>query len=355
MSENEDVKPKTLRRGGSRRGAGALGGLIGFFGALTATSGLVLVTSIGMTVAFYGILFFVGSVIPDQYIYVTWCERGWIPYASTFLFHLAIAMLLQKYHRVDTEWKAFDLEDEILPRDVSTTIQRESADAIAAKIHMLAPRQRNFLLIQRLDRSLQRLRNTGSSADMSSLVNDLSSIDRQTAESGYTIVRFLLAVIPILGFIGTVLGISIAISTFAAAIASSESFSALKPQLKDVTWNLGVAFETTLVALLQSAVIMLLNTAVQKREDDLLTSIDDFCITRILSRLRVGGDGAQSAGDAVSRELGSLNVSVVEKSRDVEDAIREVGEEICTWLKRAAGGAAVPPAGAPAKRPGGGP
>jgi len=335
--------------GVSFRGRGSTGGLFAWLGSLSSTWWSAFLVTTGMTAFSYGIFFGLGRLSHENYVYIVFCDRGALPYIVTWLFFMAFVLLVRKNAVVNREWTAFDLEDEFFPKDASSTIQRESADAIAAKARMLPPSQRELLLIQRLDRGLQRLRNTGSSAEMSSVLNDLSSIDRQTAESGYTIPRFLLAVIPILGFIGTVLGISLAISGFAHAIAATESFVDLKVRLKEVTGSLSLAFETTLVALTMSGLIMAMIAFVQKKEDELLTAIDDFCISRILNRLKVGGDGAQGA-DPSARELSAINVALSERARDIEEAVRQTGEEICAWLKRlsAASSGKPPPApGAP--------
>ena len=62
--------------------------------------------------------------------------------------------------------------------------------------------------------------------------------------------------IPILGFIGTVWGISGAVSNFSSAMTSVESAAAVSEALKDnlplVTADLATAFDTTLLALLLS-------------------------------------------------------------------------------------------------------
>lgn len=336
-----------------RRRPSELESILGVLASLTATSGSTFAVVVGLTGISYGLFFFLGRSNPNNFFYTAFCQRGPYPPICTFLFFTAQCLLLRKYHFVLKEWRAFDLESELFPQDSGTTLAREGAEAIAAKVQMLQPGQRGALLIQRVDRGLQRLRNTGSSSDMSGILNDLSTIDRQTAESGYTFVRFLVAVIPIVGFIGTVLGISEGISGFAKAIQGASDFAALKDNLREVTKGLGVAFEATFVALLESAFIMLVSAIVQKREDDLLTAIDDFCILRILNRLKVGDAGGQGGGDAVSRELSAISIALAERSHDVESAVREIGQEICVWLKRMSTDgrppAGVPPPGAPVR------
>lgn len=322
---------------------------LGLFAALTANSGSMFATVVGLMGISYGFFYFIGTQNPKNLIYHAFCAHFPYTHLCTLLFFIAQCLLLRKYHFVLREWRAFGLEADIFPQDSGQTLQQQGAEAIAAKIRLLPPPQGEYLLIQRLDRGLQRLRNTGSSSDMSGVLGDLSNIDRQTAESGYTFVRFLVAVIPIIGFIATVLGISGGVTGFSHAIGESSGFDEnLRRQLQDTTKSLGMAFEATFVALIESALIMFVIALVQKREDDLLIAIDDFCITRILNRLRVG-EGSERASDPMARELSAINVSVIERAHDLEGAVREVGQEICAWLRRQSGDGRslpAPPAGA---------
>ena len=87
----------------------------------------------------------------------------------------------------------------------------------------------------------------------------------QQFEAFYTLPRYIGWAIPILGFIGTVLGISLAAEGLGELLASSEvDFSqslgqALKP--------LGIAFDTTLVALSLSVVFALCQTLLYRWEE----------------------------------------------------------------------------------------
>jgi biopolymer transport protein ExbB/TolQ len=68
---------------------------------------------------------------------------------------------------------------------------------------------------------------------------------------------YLVWVIPTLGFIGTVVGISLALME-----VNPEA-----PNLRQLTASLGISFYTTLVALGQSAILVLLMSGVQTREE----------------------------------------------------------------------------------------
>jgi biopolymer transport protein ExbB/TolQ len=106
-------------------------------------------------------------------------------------------------------------------------------------------------------------------------------------ESSYSIIRGLIWAIPILGFIGTVLGLSKAIGNFGSVLVNSEGLETLKASLQDVTSGLSVAFDTTLIALIAALCIQLIMTAIKKKEESFLDDCKDYCHAYIISRLRL--------------------------------------------------------------------
>ncbi|MGU9977946.1 MAG: hypothetical protein ACNYNY_04620 [Candidatus Oxydemutatoraceae bacterium WSBS_2016_MAG_OTU14] len=111
----------------------------------------------------------------------------------------------------------------------------------------------------------QNLKNTGStSAD-----HFIDLLWKKSADF-YIIPRYINWAIPILGFIGTVLGISLAAEGIQSIIASNQSFGQLSTHLGQAISPLGIAFDTTLIALSLSVLLMLLQTSLQKWEDNLL-------------------------------------------------------------------------------------
>ena len=101
--------------------------------------------------------------------------------------------------------------------------------------------------------------------------------------------------IPVLGFIGTVQGLSSAISTFTKTLASSGDLAAIKANLQGVTGGLATAFETTLVALVMALILQLFLNALQKRETDFLDECNDYCHQHVISKLRLTKDRPEKA------------------------------------------------------------
>ena len=93
-------------------------------------------------------------------------------------------------------------------------------------------------------------------------------------EESYLLPRYISWAVPILGFIGTVLGISLAADGIRRIIASDAGLSSLSSDLSGAIAPLGIAFDTTLIALSLSVVLTLLLSLVQRDEERILAAIE---------------------------------------------------------------------------------
>ena len=95
----------------------------------------------------------------------------------------------------------------------------------------------------------------------------------QYSAESYLIPRYLNWSVPILGFIGTVLGISLAADGIQKVIISQDGLSQLSNDLGGAIAPLGIAFDTTLIALSLSILLTLFQTLQQRSEDRLLHAV----------------------------------------------------------------------------------
>ena len=89
-------------------------------------------------------------------------------------------------------------------------------------------------------------------------------------------VRDLIWAIPAIGFIGTVRGIGQALS---------QADQALAGDIAGMTESLGVAFNSTFVALLISIVLMFLLHQLQRLQDSMVTDTQGYCESFLLNRI----------------------------------------------------------------------
>jgi biopolymer transport protein ExbB/TolQ len=98
----------------------------------------------------------------------------------------------------------------------------------------------------------------------------------------YSLIRYVIWAIPTLGFIGTVIGISLALN-FAGQVDLQDP-----NLLAELTKRLAVAFDTTLLALLMSAVLVLAQHVVQASEEGALNAGGQYVLDNLVNRLHAG-------------------------------------------------------------------
>lgn len=140
------------------------------------------------------------------------------------------------------------------------------------------------ILLNRLDRALALWLGSKDVARVSSYVQTESSRDQGGSDSSYAIARVLMWAIPILGFIGTVQGLGQAVAGF-GVLGGSADVNAIKGAIGQVTVGLGVAFDTTLLALVLTTLLMFPLTSFQRREENLFGEIDNYLDDVLFARL----------------------------------------------------------------------
>ena len=252
--------------------------------------------SLGLTVAFYVALFPLAQA--DMYLGDLFVERGWVPYATTFLFFWAMVILYLKSRKLRRQRDA--LLFDVLPMDLSQEITPQNVDRFIEHVQGLPVQSGESFLVTRVQRGLEHFRVRRSNPEVANTLSSLSDIDAGTVDSSYALLKVFIWAIPILGFIGTVIGISDAVAGFAGNLDSSTDPNALKASLNNITGGLATAFDTTLIALVMSMMVMFPASSMQKSEEDLLGAIDEYCNENLIKRLNDGAAG--NGGRPDSRE-----------------------------------------------------
>ena len=99
-----------------------------------------------------------------------------------------------------------------------------------------------------------------------------------------------------IGFIGTVEGISKALMNISLVLPMVKNLDGFMNNLTSVTSALQVAFDSTLLALFLSAALMLVQTLVYKRSEDLLGRVDRWVVEMVLAQGRGSTPGAPAGG-----------------------------------------------------------
>jgi hypothetical protein len=94
----------------------------------------------------------------------------------------------------------------------------------------------------------------------------------------------------------------------------------MKDSIGLVTSGLGVAFDTTLLALVMSIFIMFPTSSLQKAEEDYLTQVDDYCRRNLIARLD-DGEGTGGPVDAVERLADRLLEAIAARDARAPDKV----------------------------------
>ena len=131
-------------------------------------------------------------------------------------------------------------------------------------------------LMGALRASLRRYRITGDVQNTSDAVQTSVEALGVRFEADNAMIRYIIWAIPSIGFVGTVRGIGQALS---------QADEALAGDIAGMTASLGTAFNSTLVALLASLVLMLLLHVLQRAQDRRLVDIQAYCEEFLLKRI----------------------------------------------------------------------
>lgn len=153
----------------------------------------------------------------------------------------------------------------------------EDARKLSRPLEALPEPERGFLLPRALRGALSRYGSTASVADVSTVVRDVCDTEADRLDSELSMVRYITWAIPSIGFIGTVRGIGTALGNAHEAVAGN---------IAAVTASLGVAFNSTFIALLISIVIMFLTHQLTLMQERMVMEAQDYCDHNLLRHLQ---------------------------------------------------------------------
>ncbi len=171
------------------------------------------------------------------------------------------------------------LEQELLPLTEGIKILPEDARRYVKPLEALKPALRNLLLPRAVFQSLTRFETTNSVQDAASANGALCTNEGERLDSELALIRYIAWAIPSIGFIGTVRGIGNALGL---------AHRAVEGDITGVTQNLGTAFNSTLIALLLSIILMFLVHQLQLAQERLVLDTETYVNDRLIRHLRTG-------------------------------------------------------------------
>jgi biopolymer transport protein ExbB/TolQ len=245
----------------------------------------------------------------------------WVEYVTTAMFFVGMADLALKTLRLSTQFRilAAPLLDAIPPGGQSVA----HCENLLARLARLSEEWQDTYLVRRLREALEFVYRKNSAAGLDDELRYLSDVDHGRMQSSYALVWFVIWAVPIMGFLGTIIGITGAVGNL--------SPKALEESLSGVTSGLGVAFDTTALSLSLSIVLMFVKYFVERYENSLLARVDDRTNAELVGRFEERASSADPQVADVRRiaetVLAALEQLVVRQTELWHDTIRAAHEQ----------------------------
>jgi len=170
------------------------------------------------------------------------------------------------------------LSRSLLEVSPGTSILPEDARQYSRPLQTLPAEEREYLLPRALLSALQRFGSTKNIQDVSSAVREVCETESDRLDSELAIIRYIIWAVPSIGFIGTVRGIGEALG---------QAHRAVEGDIVGVTVSLGVAFNSTFIALIISIFIMFFMHQLQLMQERLVLDTQNYCDTNLIRHLQV--------------------------------------------------------------------
>ena len=251
--------------------------------------------------------------LKNTYLGQLFVDRGPMQHCSTLVTCWGLAILALKYLAVRKQMSYAELELELIPLEIGLQIAPSNVDQFLGHLGNLPRAQRLSILGRRIQGALEHFKFRTRVPEVQQYLATQAELDASAVDSGYTLLRAFIWVVPLLGFIGTVTGISSAVTGLDAAVKQGGG-DQLMSGLGLVTHGLAVAFDTTFLALVLAIVLLFPTESLRKSEYGMLDRIEAFTNESLLRRM-VEEPGAASAAEMPEIVRSALDAAFREHQR----------------------------------------
>ncbi len=169
------------------------------------------------------------------------------------------------------------LEVDYLELGEEDRLKKEDARPVLWKLERGSEGNNQTLYYRVLYRTIEFFRFSTSLEEITNVVKNSCEGELLRLDSQMSMIRYIAWAIPSIGFLGTVRGIGQALG---------QAHKAVQGDIADVTQSLGIAFNSTFVALLISILIMFLMHQLQLTQERLVLDAEDYCDNRLIRNLQ---------------------------------------------------------------------
>lgn len=192
----------------------------------------------------------------------------------TAMFFTGLSILFLKFVRMGAERQALrELDAEVASGRLAEAAPAERHRMLTEWSQQQPARLQGSYIHERVTSTVQYIGSSGRRG-VEDHLRYLAELASERLSQSYSTIRTITWAIPILGFLGTVIGITLAISDLTP--------EQLDSSLADVTQGLGFAFDTTALALAMSIVLVFASFATERMEQAVLNSVEQLGIEHLL-------------------------------------------------------------------------
>lgn len=233
----------------------------------------------------------IGTGLAEEPLADRYFKGHFVEYITTALFFVGCAALVLRMIGVAGQFGV--MRRSLLDPLAAGGQPVEESGLLLSELTELPEYLRKTYLVRRLHDAIDGVRRRDSAEGLDEELSRLEDDDRGRMADGYSMVQIICWAMPMLGFLGTVMGITLAIADL--------NMEALMEGTAEVTSGLAVAFDTTAVALTLTILLMLSKFAVQRVESRLLEAVDVRCRQELVGRFQQLGTNSDPHVNSVHR------------------------------------------------------
>lgn len=197
-----------------------------------------------------------------------------VEHIATTLFFIGLAALAIKWNRLAAQSKRLGVA--LFDRAAPGSQPVADCTDMLGRLAKQPTAMHDGYLVRRLREALEYVQRKGTADTLDDELRTLADVDAQRMHTSYALVRIVVWAIPILGLLGTVIGITAAVANLSPQL--------LESSITKVTAGLGVAFDHTALALGLSMGLMFAQYFVERYETQLLSEVDARVSAELVGR-----------------------------------------------------------------------
>ena len=227
-----------------------------------------------------------------------------IEYIITITFFVGLAILSVKYWAIQSQRQLLQRCPILPPNQQPFPVAHANSD-----IDIVQEHEKKYgvcLLTERLKIHLHSIRRNNSASNLDTEIRSRAEGIAAKADADYGLIRLILWAIPMIGFLGTVIGITLALDNL--------DLNTINESSKKLSAGLAVAFDTTGLAIALDVVLFFVQFLVYREETSLLTETDRLTETELCGRFEQNDPKKDNDSFAAIRRMLEVIVDYLEQA-----------------------------------------